>query len=199
MIERALGFEVAKQVWNMSLEALDLLRERVKRFDIKCDLTDGFLGVSVNAAKGKRLQAWFHDMQQRYQYHAQWIKPAHIKNWIDSPRYFNGYYDKRGGHLHPLNYCLGLAKGAASLDVQIYQHTAVTALQQGEQIIIRSSKGKVSAKHVVLAGNVYLSEIAPQLAPKLAKRIMPVATYIIATEPIDTKIAKQLIPKNAAV
>ena len=83
--------------------------------------------------------------------------------------------------------------------MQIYQHTAVTALQQGQQIIIRSSKGKVSAKHVVLAGNVYLSEIAPQLAPKLAKRIMPVATYIIATEPIDTKIAKQLIPKNAAV
>ena len=146
MIERALGFEVAKQVWNMSLEALDLLRERVKRFDIKCDLTDGFLGVSVNAAKGKRLQAWFHDMQQRYQYHAQWIKPAHIKNWIDSPRYFNGYYDKRGGHLHPLNYCLGLAKGAASLGVQIYQHTAVTALQQGEQIIIRSSKCKVLAQ-----------------------------------------------------
>ena len=51
----------------------------------------------------------------------------------------------------------------------------------------------------MLAGNVYLSEIAPQLAPKLAKRIMPVGTYIIATEPIDTKIAKQLIPTNAAV
>ena len=78
VIEKALGFEAAKQVWNMSLEALDLVRERVKRFDIKCDLTDGFLGVSVNAAKGKKLQTWFHSMQQRYQYNAQWIEPAHI-------------------------------------------------------------------------------------------------------------------------
>ena len=199
VIEKALGFEAAKQVWNMSLEALDLVRERVKRFDIKCDLTDGFLGVSVNAAKGKKLQTWFHSMQQHYQYNAQWIEPAHIKNWIDSPRYFNGYYDKRGGHIHPLNYCLGLAQGAASLGVQIYQHTAVTAMQQGERVTLRSSKGKVSAKYVVLAGNVYLSEIAPQLAPKIAKRIMPVGTYIIATEPIDTKLAKQLMPTNAAV
>ena len=199
VIEKALGFEAAKQVWNMSEEALDLVRERVKRFDIKCDLTDGFLGVSVNPAKGKKLQTWFDDMQQRYQYNAQWIEPAHIKNWIDSPRYFNGYYDKRGGHIHPLNYCLGLAKGAASLGVQIYQHTAVTGMAQGEQVILTTPKAKVTANFVVLAGNMYLPEIAPKIAPKLAKRIMPVGTYIIGTEPLNAKLAKQLMPTNAAV
>ncbi len=199
VIEKNLGFEAAKQVWNMSLEALDLVRERVKRFSIKCDLTDGFLGVSVNVAKGKSLQTWFDNMQQRYQYNALWIEPAYIKNWMDSPRYFNGYYDKQGGHIHPLNYCLGLAKGAASLGVQIFQNTAVTAMQQGEQLVLTTLKGKVSAKYVVLAGNMYLPEIAPKIAPKLAKRIMPVGTYIIATEPLNAKLAKQLMPTNAAV
>ena len=201
VIEKALGFDAAKQVWNMTLEALDLVRERVKRFDISCDLTDGFLGVSVNEKKGKSLRHWFDDMAKRYGYDADatWIEPAYLKKWIASPRYFNGYYDKRSGHLHPLNYCLGLAKGAASLGVQIFTHSAVTQMQQGETVKLQTETGSINAKFVVLAGNIYLPEIAPELAPALAKRIMPVGTYIIGTAPIDATLAAKLIPSNCAV
>ena len=201
VIENALGFEAAKTVWSMTLEALDLVRERVKRFDIKCDLTDGFLGVSVNQKKGKELRQWFDSMAAKYGYDtdANWIEHEHIRDWIGSQRYFNGYYDKRGGHLHPLNYCLGLAKGAASQGVKIYQHSAVTQMQQGDSVTLTTEKGSVKAKFVVLAGNIYLSEVSPNLAPKLAKRIMPVGTYIIATEPIEENLAAKLIPQNAAV
>ena len=199
VIENAIGFDAAKQVWRMTIEALDLVRERVKRFDIQCDLTDGFLGVSVGEKKGKKLRKWFHDMQLRYKYNAQWIEPAHIKQWIDSPRYFNGYYDKQGGHIHPLNYCLGLARGAASLGVQIFQQSAVNSLQKGEKNLLNTAIGSVKAKYVVLAGNMYLPEIAPNLAPKITKRIMPVGTYIIGTEPIEPSLAARLMPINAAV
>ena len=206
VIESVLGFDAAKQVWGMTLEALDLVRERAKRFNIKCDLQDGFLGVSVNEKKGKKLRSWFDNMAKRYGYDsdATWIEPAHIKNWIDSHRYFNGYFDKRSGHLHPLNYCLGLARGAASLGVQIYQHSAVTQIQQAqgvnkEHVILSTQSGTIKAQFVVLAGNMYLPEISPNLAPKIAKRIMPVGTYIIGTEPIDSKLAAKLIPSNSAV
>ena len=206
VIEKSLGFYAAKQVWNMTIEALDLVRERVNRFDIKCDLVDGFLGVSVGEKKGKSLRNWFDSMAKKYQYDSdsKWIEPAYIKKWVDSPRYFNGYFDKRSGHLHPLNYCLGLARGAASLGAQIYQYSAVTQMQQGqgvnkEHVILSTESGLVKAKFVVLAGNVYLPEIAPALAPKIAKRIMPVGTYIIGTEPIDAKLAAKLIPSNSAV
>ena len=201
VIEKALGFELAKQVWNMTIEALDLVRQRVKRFDIQCDLVDGFLGVSVNEKKGKSLRKWFDDMAKRYGYGADatWIEPAYIRKWIDSPRYFNGYFDKRSGHLHPLNYCLGLAKGATGLGVQIFTNSPVIKMQQGETVKLHTETGSVNAKFVVLAGNMYLPEIAPELAPALAKRIMPVGTYIIATEPIDEKLAAKLLPKNTAV
>jgi gamma-glutamylputrescine oxidase len=201
VIENALGFEAAKQVWNMTLEALDLVRERVKRFDIQCDLVDGFLGVSCNEKKGKKLRVWFDDMAKKYGYDsdAKWIEPAYLKGWIDSPCYFNGYYDKRGGHVHPLNYCLGLAKGAASLGAQVFQHSAVTSMQQGETLTFQTENGAVKAKYAVLAGNIFLPEIAPQLAPSITNRIMPVGTYIIGTEPIDPKLAAKLIPSNAAV
>ena len=206
VIESVLGFDAAKQVWGMTLEALDLVRERAKRFNIKCDLQDGFLGVSVNEKKGKKLRSWFDNMAKRYGYDsdANWIEPAHIRDWIGSQRYFNGYYDKRSGHLHPLNYCLGLARGAASLGVQIYQHSAVTQIQQAqgvnkEHVILSTQSGTIKAQFVVLAGNMYLPEISPNLAPKIAKRIMPVGTYIIGTEPIDAKLAAKLIPSNSAV
>ena len=201
VIEKALGFEAAKQVWGMTLEALDLVRERVKRFDIKCDLVDGFLGVSIGEKKGKSLRIWFDEMAKKYGYDsdAKWIEPAYLKDWIDSPRYFNGYYDKRSGHVHPLNYCLGLAKGAASLGVQIFQHSAVTSMQQGETLKFQTETGSVKAKYAVLAGNIFLSEVSPQIAPSLTNRIMPVGTYIIGSEPIDPKLATKLIPSNAAI
>ena len=157
VIEKTLGFTAAKKVWDMTIEALDLVRERVKRFDIECDLTDGFLGVSVNASKGAKLRTWFDNMAKRYQYDtdATWIAPKDIGAWIASPRYFNGYFDKRSGHLHPLNYCLGLAKGASSLGVRIYQNSPAIAMQQGqngnsESTHLQTDTGSVKAKFVVL-------------------------------------------------
>jgi gamma-glutamylputrescine oxidase len=206
VIEKTLGFSSAKKVWDMTIEALDLVRERVKRFDIDCDLTDGFLGVSVNASKGAKLRTWFDTMAKRYQYDtdATWIEPKDIGAWIASPRYFNGYFDKRSGHLHPLNYCLGLAKGASSLGVRIYQHSPAIAMQQelnanNESTYLQTDTGSVKAKFVVLAGNMYLPEVSPKLAPSLASRIMPVGTYIIGSEPIEPALKAQLIPSNAAV
>jgi gamma-glutamylputrescine oxidase len=206
VIEKTLGFSSAKKVWDMTIEALDLVRERVKRFDIDCDLTDGFLGVSVNASKGAKLRTWFDTMAKRYQYDtdATWIEPKDIGAWIASPRYFNGYFDKRSGHLHPLNYCLGLAKGASSLGVRIYQNSPAIAMQQGltannESTHLQTDTGSVKAKFVVLAGNMYLPEVSPKLAPSLASRIMPVGTYIIGSEPIEPALKAQLIPSNAAV
>lgn len=201
VIESALGLDPAKKVWGMTLEALDLVRERVKRFEIKCDLADGFLGVAVNAGKGATMRNWLDGMAQKYNYNAEaeWISPSDIRQWIDSPRYHSGYYDKRGGHLHPLNYCLGLAKGASYLGVRIYQNSPVTSMQKGEPAILKTETGSVKAKFVVLAGNMYLPEVSPKLAPALARRIMPVGTYIIGTEQIDSTLKTKLIPSNAAV
>jgi gamma-glutamylputrescine oxidase len=199
VIENALGMDAAKQVWSMSLEAMELVRQRVKKYDIDCDLVEGYIGVSVSPKKTASLRAWQESMAQKYDYQTEDISNANIKLWVNSPRYHAGYFDKLGGHVHPLNYCLGLAKAAASLGVHIFQHSAVTSMQQNETVVLQTAKAKVKAKFVVLAGNMYLPEISPKLAPKIAHRIMPVGTYIIGTEPIDADLARQLIPNNAAV
>lgn len=201
VIEKAVGATAAKRVWDMTLEAMDLVRDRVKRFNIDCDLQDGYLGVAVNARKGLALRHWFDGMAKQYQYdqQAQWISPQDIRGWIDSPRYHSGYFDKRSGHLHPLNYCLGLAKGADSVGVKIYQNSLVKYMQQGDIAKLYTSEGSVKSKYVVLAGNMYLPELSPDVAPSIGSRIMPVGTYIIGTEPISIEQARALIPTNAAV
>jgi gamma-glutamylputrescine oxidase len=201
VIEKALGFEAAYQIWKFTLEALDLVRERIRRFDISCDLVDGFLGVAVGERKGAALREWYEDMAKRYHYatDTEWIEPQALQQWIDSPRFHSGYHDRRSGHLHPLNYTLGLARGAASLGVRMCEHSPVRSMNPGEPAHLHTDRGSVKARFVVLAGNMYLPEVAPGLAPALARRIMPVGTYIIGTEPIEPALVERLIPTKSAV
>jgi gamma-glutamylputrescine oxidase len=195
VIEEQLGEIASRAVWDMTMEALRLIKERRERFDIDCDWRDGFLSVAVNARKATALQTWQAHMQRSYGYETQWIAPAEMPRWIASPRFHSGVYDPLGGHLHPLKYSLGLARAAAELGVQIFEGSAVLAMEPGASVTLRTAKGSVRASHVLLAGNVYLHGVAPLLE----RRIMPVGTYIVASEPLAPELARSLIPSGAAV
>lgn len=198
-IEAQLGIADARRVWDMSIEALDLVRERIQRFSIDCDWRDGYLGVATSARKARALRAGTEHLAERYGYPMTWIAQADLPNWIASPRYVAGVHDPRSGHLHPLKYTLGLARAAASLGVRIHEASPVNALETGAACTLRTARGTLRARQVLLAGNVYLQSFAPGLAPRLAARIMPVGTYIVCSEPLDPGLAASLIPCGAAV
>ena len=198
-LEPQLGLEDSRRVWNMTLEAIDLIAQRRARFGIDCDWQPGSLSLAVNARKARALQSWHADMAARYDYAPQWIAPADMAQWIASPRFHSGVHDPHGGHLHPLKYCLGLARAAASLGVTIHEQTPVLKLEPGPRVRLRSAKGSVRAAQVLLAGNTYLDVLTPGLAPSIARRIMPVGTYIVASEPLPNGLAASLIPSRSAV
>lgn len=202
-IESQLGLAEARRVWSMSIEALDLIRERCRRFAIECDWQDGYLGVAVNARKARALRAWHERTESVYGYPMHWIEPRELPGWIASPRYHAGLHDPRSGHLHPLKYCHGLARAAASLGVRLHEHSAATAIEPpvapGASARVRTAQGSVRARQVLLAGNVYLQELAPQVAPSLGARIMPVGTYIVCSEPLGRARCDALIPSRSAV
>ena len=195
VIERQLGQTASRAVWNMTMEALRLIGERRERFDIECDWRSGYLSLAVNARKARDLQTWQAQMQRAYGYETQWIAPADMPKWIASERFHSGVHDPLGGHLHPLKYCLGLARAAAALGVQIFEGSAVLAMQPGATVKLRTARGAVRASHALLAGNVYLHGVAPMLE----RRIMPVGTYVVASEPLAPALARSLIPSGAAV
>ncbi len=195
VIEQQLGDIASRAVWDMTMEALRLIGERREGFDIDCDWRSGYLNLAVNARKAKDLQVWQAHMQRVYGYETQWIAPAEMRQWIASERFHSGVHDPLGGHLHPLKYSLGLARAAASLGVQILEGSAVLAMEPGNTVRLRTARGSVRASHVLLAGNVYLHGVAPMLE----RRIMPVGTYIVASEPLAPERARSLVPSGAAV
>lgn len=194
-IEAQLGLEEARRVWDMSIEALDLLRERIATHQIDCDWQDGYLGLATSARKGAELQAWADRTETVYGYPLQRVAHGDIRHWIASPRYHSGIHDPRSGHLHPLKFTLGLARAASQAGVRIHEHSAVTSLQPGPQVLLRTQHGQVRARQVLLAGNVYLQDLVPSLAP----RIMPVGTYIACSEVLPKDVVHSLIPSRAAV
>jgi len=194
-IEQQLGMDAARHVFAMTIEALDLIRQRCARFQIDCDWRDGYLGVATSDRKARALLAGADQLEQAYAYPLQRIARGDLAQWIDSPRYRAAVHDPRSGHLHPLKYTLGLARAAAGLGVAIHEDTAVTALTPGARPVLHTAQGRITARQVLLAGNVYLQG----LAPVLAQRIMPVGTYIVASAPVDPALAQRLIPCGAAV
>ena len=194
-IEAQLGLAESRRVWAMSLEALDLLRQRIQRHAIACDWRDGYLGLATTPRKGAALARWADHMQAQYGFDLQRISPQDVGNWIASPRFHSGVHDPRSGHLHPLKYTRGLARAAVQAGVRIHEHSAVLGLAPGSPARLHTAEGEVLADRVLLAGNVYLEG----LAPSLAARIMPVGTYIACTAVLDGALADSLIPSRAAV
>jgi gamma-glutamylputrescine oxidase len=200
-IEDQLGRDAAAQVFAMSLEAIDLMRERIARFGIDCDWHDGYLGVAMNARKARALRDEVELLGARYDHALTWIEQRDLPRWIASPRYVAAAHDPRSGHLHPLKYVRGLARAAAELGVALHEQSAVQSLQRSaEGVQLRTASGAVlRARQVLLAGNVYLQALSPQVAPGLAARIMPVGTYIVCSQPLAPALAASLIPCGAAV
>jgi gamma-glutamylputrescine oxidase len=197
--EDQLGIAKSRLAWDMSIEAMDLIDERIRDFQIDCDRVDGYLYVADSKAKARALEADMAEMERVYGFKTEFAKGADVQKHIQSPLYCASAYETRSGHLHPLKFGLGLARAARSLGVEIYEYSPVTQLQRGSRLKAQTTAGSVSAQFGVLAGNCTLAEYGAAVAPELAKRIMPVGTYIIGTAPLGADLCQQLIPSNAAV
>ena len=197
--ESQLGQADARRVWDMSLQAIQVLDGHIHRFGIDCDRVNGYLYVADSKSKARALLADMEDNERRFGFKADVATGADVARHIDSPLYHAAAYETTSGHLHPLKYGLGLARAAQGLGVQVFERSPVTAMQRGFKPVLRTAQGAVFANQVVLAGNCMLPEFGPQVAPDIAPRIMPVGTYIIGTEPLTPELCARLIPSNAAV
>lgn len=198
-IEKQFSGTDARRAWDISVEGLQLLRDRIARLGIACDYTPGYMSVAVKAGKARALAAWADHVERSYGYALQRVGPAEIGRWIASERFHSGVFDANSGHLHPLKYCLGLGVAAGAAGVQIFENSVACSVQRSDRPVVRTAQGEVACRFVLLAGNVYLGEYGDALAPDLTKKIMPVGTYIIATEPMDPARAQALMPRRPAV
>lgn len=196
--EQQLGAADAARAWDMSVQAIDLIEQRIAEHGIACDWRRGYVYVADRPAKVRALREEIDGLQARG-IDCAWAEGDAVRGLIDSPRYVAAARENRSGHLHPLKYALGLARAAQAAGVRIHEHSPVTTLQRGHTLVARTAQGQVSARFGVLAGNCMLPEFGPAVAPEIAPRIMPVGTYIIGTDPLDPAQCERLIPGLAAV
>jgi gamma-glutamylputrescine oxidase len=195
-LTRAYGAERASALFHLALEARSLVLDLIQRHAIACDLkTTGHLLAAVKASD-------LHNMDEELEYltrvmgyaHAERLDERQARAQVDTP-YHGGLLDRMGGHLHPLNYTLGLADAARAAGVTLYEQSEAIGLETAPgRVRVTTAEGAVTARHAILAGDALLTG----LAPRVNSRIMPVANYIVATEPLGDE-ARRLIPHDVAV
>ena len=190
------GASIADLVWDVKWRGNDIIRERVSKYGIDCDLKDGYAEVAV---KPQQVE-WFDEFVATRRKHG---APETYEVWdreetrtrLGTDAFHGAFVCYRDGHLHPLNLCIGEAKAAAELGVSIFERSPVTEIEHGARPRVRTDDGYVSADSVVLCGNAY-----GRLEPKhLSNLVFPAGSYIIGTEPLSSELADEINASDVAV
>lgn len=194
-IEKQVGVDGAKVFGQMAFEGNRIIRERIAKYDIQCDLKNGGVFAAFTQKQMGHL-----DHQRKL-----WAKHGHDKvEMLDKKQmseivgtdvYIGGSIDHSGGHFHSLNLALGEAAAIESLGGVIYEQSPVTQIIRGEKPVVVTAQGRVNARIVVVAGNAYLGGLVPELEAKS----MPCGSQVVTTAPLPAELAKSLLPKDYCV
>ncbi|WP_321785984.1 FAD-dependent oxidoreductase [Paraburkholderia sp. J94] len=197
VLEKQLGPQGMRAAWALSIQGVELVKERIARYGIDCDFTSGYVTVATKPKRVPSLRSWMDAARARWGYDKlEWLDTDATRQRVNSQGYLAGVYDPLSGHLHPLKYCLGLADAARKEGAQLYAHSRVTEVVRGAQPVVKTARGEVRCRFVVSCCNAAPGGVLP--APVEA-RIAPIASYIIATTPLGRARADALIPGRAAI
>lgn len=194
-IEARYGRATADFVGTVVREGGRIIRERVARYGIRCDLKDGNIFTAFTPKQMKELE----DKQALWRRHGmddfEMLDRAALRTHVGSDVYLGGMWDRTGGHMHPLNLALGQAAALESLGGAIHEDSLVTSIEGVEGApVVRTATGVVRPRVLILAGNAYLGHVVPALE----NRVMPFSTQMIATEPLGER-ARALLPTDMCV
>ena len=197
-LARLLDERSARLLWDLSVEGVRLLRQRIARHRIECDWRAGHLHVAEKPRQWRELRAWQVELRHVCGYlHTQLLERNAVHALLGTPRYIGALYDPDAGHLHPLRYVLGLARAATQAGVELHEHSRVLGYQRGAPgtLRVQTEGGELRCQQLLFTGNALLGDVVPALA----RRILPVGTYMLATEPLGEARARALIGNDASV
>jgi len=194
-IGRLYGHSVQGFVGGLLTEGGQIIRDRVARHGIDCDLKPGNLFAAYTRRQMEEMEAkralWSsfgmddHEMLDR----------EGMRAHVGSDVYLGGMIDWSGGHMHPLNLALGEAAAFEGLGGRIHEHSAVQSVDlSSKSPVIRTDAGTITAQVLVLAGNAYLGRVVPELT----NRVLAASTQMVATEPLGAR-AGEILPSDICV
>lgn len=179
------GVDAARALYQMTLDAVERIRRRIGQYGIECDARQ----------EGVYLANWFDDARlldehQRFMSESmgvEWqrVSRAQLAGMLDSARYFGGLFEPAAFHFHPLKYAQGLARVLAQNGVRVHEHSKVAGIAaDGEGWIVTTPGGAVRAREVVVCCGGYIEK----LHPRLSRAALPIATYVMVTEPLGERL-----------
>ncbi len=194
-LERTVGREQARRLWDLSLEAVGMVKSLIRDHDMPCTFHPGIAHACWTDAEVGHAHDYAEKMRRDYGYDQ--ITPLDregLQAILPSAVYKGGDIDRGAGHVHPLNYAIGLAQAAHKAGARIHEGEPVLKITHGAKPMVETASARVECDHLILACNGYLGD----LNDHVAARVMPINNFIIATEPLGARAA-EVLRENVAV
>jgi gamma-glutamylputrescine oxidase len=194
VISARYGVDAGRQIGAMALEGGNIIRERVAKYNIACDLVPGGLFAAITPKQMRGLEHHKKIWAGHGHTQLELVDRAQLPRHVKTDRYVGGLIDALSGHLHPLNLVQGEAAAVEFCSGRIFENSRVISVDTGPNPVVKTAQGEVHAKFVLVCGNAYIGDLLPEIGGK----IMPVSTQILATEPLG-EAAAALLPSNVCV
>ena len=190
------GKRMVKLIGNSGDVLFDLVRE----FDMQAEAEQsGWFQPAHSPGRvklsQKRVGAW-----QRHGFPAELKNAREAADLLGSDFWHGGMYNPTGGHINPLALAREMARVAEDLGAVIHEESPAIFYERiGNEWVITTPEGKLKARALILASNAYTGELVAQLAPRIARSVVPVLSWQMATQPVGDNLRRKLLPGRQAV
>jgi glycine/D-amino acid oxidase-like deaminating enzyme len=193
-IYKKYGREKGQEFWKASIAAIDLIENIVTEENIDCDWSRvGHVALANKQSQFDGLEDYADWIYKEFGHKKNIITREELGTEIGTDIYFGGLADEKSGGIHPAKYVYGLARAVGNQGTSILENTSVNKIERNEKNFrVITSAGDLTAKQVIIATNGYTDKLVPQLK----RKIIPVGSYIIATEPLAKELQDKLSPKK---
>ena len=189
------GAATARALWDLTEEAKDDVRKICAAEVPEARFRPGIAEAATRPAELDDMHRNAEFLQTEFGYdRITLLDRDALRAIVKTDDYYGGHLDTGAGHMHPMRYLLALARLATNAGAEIFEGSEVLHITHGDPAVVQTAHGQVTAGHVVLAGNGYLTNLAPRWSAK----VMPINSYIAATEPLGDR-ADSIMTQDIAV
>ena len=191
------GREVARRLFQCSLESVDTVEQVVREESIDCGFARRGHLLTANKPKHyEELEKSVEFMEKEFNHKVRLVPRDQQREEIGTDLYYGALIDEVSGGLNPAQYVTGLARAAERAGATLHARARVNRLERGgNRFVLETERGTVSAENVLVGTSGYTGSVTK----KLQKKIIPIGSFIIATEKLSDALANELSPKNRMI
>ena len=195
---RGQAWRVGERFVAMLRDSASTLFEVVRRYEINAEQEQAGWVQPVHSPgrikiAERRVRQW-----SKFGAPVELLSREQVRDMTGSDAWFGGFWNRTGGHVNPLALARGLARAVLGLGARIYARSpAISFERRNDKWIVKTEKGEISGRALVVATNAYSGEFSKSLVPEIAREVMPVLSWQMSTQPLSDNVRKTIIPGPA--